>query len=57
MKMLKWFARSSVALLNQMLFVDLEVGKLLYMLEFDHDDGISFEFSSILLLYHILSQR
>ena len=43
-----------------MLFVDLGVGKMFYsstMLEFDHDDGIRFYFSSILLLYDIFSQR
>ena len=45
MKMLKWFVRSCVALLNKMLFVDLGVGKMFYsstMLEFDHHDGIHF---------------
>ena len=45
MKMLKWFVRSCVALLNKMLFADLGVGKMSYssmMLEFDHDDGIRF---------------
>ena len=42
MKMLKWFVRLCVALLNKMLFVDLGVGKISTMLEFDHDDGIRF---------------
>ena len=45
MKMLNWFVRSCVALLNKMLFADLGVGKMFYsstMLEFDHNDGIRF---------------
>ena len=49
-----------VTLLKKMLFiVDLGVGEMFYtntMLEFDHDHGISFLSSSILLLDHILSQ-
>ena len=49
-----------VTLLNKMLFIiDLGVGKMFYtsiMLEFDHDYGIHFWFSSILLLYQIFSQ-
>ena len=48
-----------VILSNKMLFiVNLRVGKMVYasiMLEFDHDHGIRFYFSSI-LLYHIFSQ-
>ena len=50
-----------VTLLNKMLFiVDLGVGKMFYtntMLEFDDDHEIRFQFSSIILLYHIFSQR
>ena len=50
-----------IALLNKMLFVDLGVGKMFCsstMLEFDCDDGICFQFSSIfLLLFHIFSQK
>ena len=45
LKMLKWFVRSCVALLNKILFVHLGVGKMLYsstMLEFDNDNGIRF---------------
>ena len=45
MKMLKWFVRSCIALLNKMLFVDLRVCKMFYsgtMLEFDYDHGIRF---------------
>ena len=44
-KMLKWFVRSCVTLLDKMFFADLGVGKMFYsstMLEFDHDDGICF---------------
>ena len=42
-----------------MLFADLEVGKMFYssaMLEFNYDDGIRLYFSSILFLYHNISQ-
>ena len=48
------------SIVKQNLFVDLGVGKRFYfgtMLEFDHDHGIRFYFCSILLLYHIFSQR
>ena len=47
------------SLVKQNVFADLEVGKMFYssaMLEFSHDDGIRLYFSSILFLYHNISQ-